>query len=313
MRQDKIVARIILIFSIANAVLAAPAVVRQRSLDHAGDKSTDESVSSLGSGSGYLPDSEVPSDPETSSVETPSLISDDHDTSSSIHPPPAFDTDHYYSDQLSESHFDSPTEDSWDGSLHSAGVPASGPQQLNDPPHTSGRPPSQDRPTLESEAAQLHNPLPGSGDQPLHDNPLPWWHSHYPVNPITSGSPLSQDHPTPESEAAQLHNPLPGSGNQPLYDDPNPWWRSYYPVRPITPGSPPSQDHPTLESEAAQLHNPLPGSGNQPLYDDPNPWWHKYRPSITELEQEVDKVKTKRIMRSVQSDQLLGLAFLPVF
>ena len=186
MRQDKIVARILLIFSIANAVLAAPGVVRQRLFDRAGDKSTDESesVSSLGSGSGYLPDSEVPSDPETSSgPETPPLLSNDDDTSSSIHSSPAFDTDHYYSDQLSESHFDSITE-SWDGwPLHSgsAGVPASGSQQLNDPPPTSGRPPSQDHPPPESETAQLHNPLPGSGDQPLHDDSLPWWHDYFPM------------------------------------------------------------------------------------------------------------------------------------
>ena len=192
MRRDKIVARILLIFSIANAVLAAPAVVRQRLFDRAGDKSTDEPTPSLGSGSGYLPDYEASPGPDT-----PPLLSDDSDTSSSFHLSSTFDTDKYYADQLSPSHFDSMTE-SWDGSssaaLHSAGVPesvapqldddppsASGSQQLNDPTPTSGRPPSQDHPTPESEAAQLHNPLPGSGDQPLHDDSLPWWHDYYPM------------------------------------------------------------------------------------------------------------------------------------
>ena len=183
MRRDKIVARILLIVSITNAVLAAPAVVRQRLFDRAGDESTDESTPSLGSGSGYIPDYEASPGPDTPRLSTSS--SDDSDTPSSFHSSSDFDADQYYADQLSssESHFGSSSKtESWDGlsaTLHSAGVPESGSQQSNDPPSTPGSPPSQDHPTPESEAAQLHNPLPGSGDQPLHDDSLPWWHDYY--------------------------------------------------------------------------------------------------------------------------------------
>jgi hypothetical protein len=175
MRRDKIVARILLIFSIANAVLAAPAVVRQRHLDNAGDESADESTPSLESGSGYLPDYEASPGPDRPPLST--LSSDDSDTPSSFHSESDFDADQYYADQLSssESHFGSKAESwhSWDGSpsatLHSAGVPASvapqldddppsasGSQQLNDPPPTSGSPPSQGHPTPESEAAHYY-------------------------------------------------------------------------------------------------------------------------------------------------------------
>jgi hypothetical protein len=129
----------------------------------------DGSTPSGGSGSGYFPDYEASPGPDT-----PPLLSDDSDTSSSFHLSSGFETDQYYVDQLSSSHFDSMTK-SWDGS--SSGIAsvaplldddppsASGSQQLNGPPPTSGRPPSQDHPTPESEAAQWHNPLPGSGDQ----------------------------------------------------------------------------------------------------------------------------------------------------
>ena len=214
MRRDKIVARILLIFSVTNAVLAAPAVVQQRRFvtDRAGVKSTSPGPSSLGSEtgppseSGYLPDFEGSPGPDT-----PPLLSDDSDTSSSLHLSSNFGTDRYYSDPLSESHFNSLTHSSVgssSSSLHPAEAPVS--QLENDPPSMSG-------------AQQFNDPPPKSGTSELHNIPL-----------ATSGRPPSQDHdPTPASpEAAQLHKP-PGSGDQPFHDDIHSSWQNWRPVTDI--------------------------------------------------------------------------------
>jgi len=175
MRLDKTFARILLIFSTANVVLAAPAVVRQRSFvtDRSDDESTDKS--------------------------TPLL---------------AKAIDSYHASQSSATSGSVPVAQgpapSLDGSVHQDSVPVSVAPQLNDPapgsgtlefhfvpppyvpPPTLGNPPSQHDLPLGSEATQLHKgPLPGSGSQPIPDDMHPSWYDWRPnteieevVNPV---------------------------------------------------------------------------------------------------------------------------------
>ena len=292
MRRDKIVARILLIFSIANAVLAAPAVVRQgRFVDRAGDESTDESTPSLGSGSGYSPSYEASPAPDTAP-----LLTGDSDPTSSFHLPSDFDTDQYYSDQLSSSHFNS-MDDSSDGvSSGTSHLPASSdtsyspasvaPQLDDDPSSASG---SQQLSDFDSDQYYL-DPLSSSHFNSMTESSdgLSSATSHSAASvtsqleddpPSVSGSQQLKD-----VDADQYHldqpqldgDPPSASGSQQLNDLPH------------TSGSPPPQDHP----EAAQLHNPLPGPGDRPLYDDLLPSWHDFPIKKVEREEE-DKVKSK--------------------
>jgi hypothetical protein len=207
MRRDQTFTRILLLFSIANVVLAAPAFVIQRSPVTDGPESTEGSV--------------------------PSLVSDS-DASQSLAglgvvsqaPPPL---------QVGSEH-GSPA-----GSVHQDFVPessGSGAQQLNDPPSTPGAQPlhSDSLPASEGlplqgdslpapEAAQLHNIPPsasgaaqlhdspsgpgaapshddlpsGSGAQPLHEDPHASWQNYRPVTEI-------EEAPSSRLESSHLHS-----------------------------------------------------------------------------------------------------------
>ena len=152
MRRDKTFARILLIFSIAIAVLAAPAVVRQRRfvIDRSDDESTEKST--------LLPYEMIDNYFASQSSATSGSVAQG--------PPP-----------------------SMAGSLHQDSAPLSVAPQSNDPAPLSGTSelhhdpplgseaqPLLDHPPPASEATQSHtDPLPGSGVQPSPDDMHPSW------------------------------------------------------------------------------------------------------------------------------------------
>ena len=255
MRRKKTVARVLLIFFIANVVLAAPAVVRQRSLvtDVPDDESTDESMPSL------------------------MTASDVSETS----PPPSQAGSLHESPPGSEKDW---TPGSPVGSLHQDGAEPAAPAGLHqdwiashaslsdvslsqdlESPHDSDS-------ALVPEAPQLHYVSPSYFSSP------------------TSGTPPSQDDPRPGSGSPPLHNDdsLAGPGAQPgiwkdvpLRSGAQP---SYQTLPPASEAAP-LHDEPLPGPGAAPLHNnPLSGSGAQPLHEDLHPSWQNYRP-VTEIEQ----------------------------
>ena len=172
MRRDKTFARILLIFSIANVALAAPAVIRQRTLitDGPNDGSTDKSMPSLETASGV---SETSAGPGSAPHEPPGSQQDW--TPGSGGSPPA-------------------------GSLHQDGVepatpppPPDGPPspQLNDPRPGSGTPQLHDgtpagpgaQPVDVTKNVPLRGDAPsGSGAQPLFKD-APWWQNYRGTSP----------------------------------------------------------------------------------------------------------------------------------
>ena len=172
MRQNKTVARILLVFSIANLVLAAPAGVRQRGLVTNGpdDDSADGSMhqffmpESSGSGSSQL------NDPLPTPGSTP--LQDELPAGSGAPP------------------------------LHGDSLPASEAAQLhNNPPQASEAAQLHDDPPSGPGAAPFPKDSPsGSGAQPLYEGLHPSWHSWTPVTEIEElpSSPLKSKAPSIE-------------------------------------------------------------------------------------------------------------------
>ena len=145
MRRDKTFARILFIFSIANVVLAAPAVRQRRFIT---DRYSDESTPLLDN----LIDSYSTSQSSVTQASPPSSAGSLHQDSAPVSVDP----------QLNDPQ------------------PVSGTSELHDDtPSSLGNPPSQDDAPQTSVAAQLKNdPLPGTGSQALHDDIHPSWHDH---------------------------------------------------------------------------------------------------------------------------------------
>ena len=160
MRRDKTFTRILLIFSIANVVLAAPAVVRQRHFvtDRSEDEPTDEST--------LLPDKLVDSYSASQSSAPSGSVTQ-------ASPPSSAESLHQDSAPVSVApQLNDPQ-------------PVSGTSELHVPPFTSGNPPSQDDVLPASEAAQLHSdPLSGSRSQPLYEDMAPSWYDWRPNTEI---------------------------------------------------------------------------------------------------------------------------------
>jgi len=184
MRRDKTLARIILIFSIASLVLAAPAVVRQRHLvtDRSDDESTD----------GLTPFPTPDSSAMSGSVpQAPPPLSEHEPPDESVHQDFLSQASRLGAPQLnglsSMSGAPSSQDDLPAGSgaplLHGDSLPAPEVAQLqNDLPSVSG-------------AALLHNELPsGSGAQPLYEDRHPSWDDW---KPNTEIEPAPSSHPPP--------------------------------------------------------------------------------------------------------------------
>jgi hypothetical protein len=181
MRRDKTFTRILLIFSIANVVLAAPAVMRQRRLvtDRSGDESTDKSTPLLND----LIDSYSASQSSAASgsvaqASPPSSAESWHQDSAMASVAPQSNDPQPWS-ETSESHYAAP-----------AYVPpfTSGnrdpPSQHDPPPETEMQPLFGNQPQA-SEAAQLHDDkLPASGAQPIFEDSHPSWHDFRPGTEI---------------------------------------------------------------------------------------------------------------------------------
>ena len=165
MRQDRIFARILLIFSIANVVLAAPAFIRQRALitDVQDDQSTDGSMPSLETASDM---SETPAGPDWVLQEPPQSQSGPLHVSTS-------GSEQYWTPMSSP------------GSLHQNGVepatppsPPAGLHQDGTSSQASSSPQLHDDPRPGSDTPQLHDDAPaGPGAQPLFSDP-PWWKNY---------------------------------------------------------------------------------------------------------------------------------------
>ena len=300
MRWDKTLARILLMFSIANVVLAAPALVRQRRLvTDRGDESKPDSLSDGPMRQNSLSDSYpwLDSFGEFSDEDpAPNSPASSHQDPVPVPEPPS-------------------------GSLKQDLVPVSGAPHLHgDPPPVPGGPLLQpasfsrwmqtnERPPSQWEVGESSHAVPEMSSQapearPLQDEKVPWWHD--PQNYIYQTS----DYAPKKKYASTRWTRLGGFGGDvdqalglvpmkwgywgdkagpkvapQLNNDPSPKPGSSESNRnPLpTSGTPPSQGDPTPASEAAQLHNDLlPGSGDQPLHGD----------TATEIEQEAgDNVK----------------------
>ena len=186
MRQDKTFTQILLIFSIANVVLAAPAVMRQRRLvtDRSGDGSTDKSTPLLND----LIDSYSASQSSAASgsvaqASPPSSAESWHQDSAMASVAPQSNDPQPWS-ETSESHYAAP-----------AYVPpfTSGnrdpPSQHDPPPETEMQPLFGNQPQA-SEAAQLHDDkLPASGAGPIFEDSHPSWHDFRPGTEIEVAEP----------------------------------------------------------------------------------------------------------------------------
>ena len=300
MRRDKTVARILLIFSIANVVLAAPALVRQRRLvtDRGDDEPTDES------------NPDAPSNgPVRQNSVSYSYSSADSTSLSGSEPGSRLESLGGYSDD-EDSTPNSPPSLHQDfvprppsGSLNQDSVPVSGgPESHDDLPsvsggprlqpapyqwwlHTDERPPSQwevgESSHTKEESHTVPKMLPPVPEaQPLQDEKNPWWHDKYlyPGNDIDETSNYGLTRWRPLGPAFQhLDNNSPSILGAPPSNDPppNPGSSELHNIPPPPPGSSSSHYDPTPASGAAQLHNnPLLGLGNQPLHDEETPWWH---------------------------------------
>ena len=238
MRRDKTFTRILLIFSIANVVLAAPAVVIQRSPVTDGQESTEGSVSSI------VPDSDASQSLAglggVSQAPPPSQAGAEHESpAGSVHknfvpessglgaqqlndPPTTPGAEQLHDDSPSGPGAQSPHEEDthlWQN-WYSVTVPessGSGAQQLNGPPTTPGAPPSHGDSLPASGAEQLHgsdDSPSGSGAQSPHEDTHLWQNWH-PVTEIEEApsSRLQSSHLEPETlEAPRISGGSLGSG-----------------------------------------------------------------------------------------------------
>ena len=215
MRRDRTFARILFIFSIANVMLAAPAVVRQRGLvtDVPDDQSTDESMPSLETASGV---SKTSAGPGLALQEPP------ESQSGSMHvSPPGSEQDWTGSPPA--------------GSLHQGGVEPATP-----PPPPAGlhqdwiaSHASLSDASLSQYSASPHDAdrTPGSLSPQFYDDPPSWTGSPQWSGPpeLHDDSPGSGAQPDAWKHVPLRGNPPSGSGAQPLFKDP-PWWQNYRPV-----------------------------------------------------------------------------------
>jgi hypothetical protein len=200
---DKTVVRILLIFSIANIVLTAPALVRQRRLvtDRADDEPTDESEKAPGSlAEPVRKDEVVPATPPSgwSPTESEQSLSD----SELLDWLNNFLGEGFPPNSPSCIHHD-PVPMPLSSSLHQDLVPVSGAPESHDdltrtPPspwglHTTERPPGQLEVGESSriESGTLGGSPPASGAQPLlddknpwHDDTTLWWHDLSPITDV---------------------------------------------------------------------------------------------------------------------------------
>ena len=205
MRRNKTVAWILLIFSIANVVLAAPALVPQRWLvtDRADDEPTpgeseqapgslaeplhQDGVVSATPPSGRLPSEESPSDSQLQQEldRLDRFLGEPLSPVSPLHPDymlePPFGSLHQDLEPVSgapdspESHDDLPVV---------YGGPRSQPPPFPWWLHTTERPPAQFEVGGTSSSVDSGAFPPASGAQPLHDDTTPWWHNLDPVTDI---------------------------------------------------------------------------------------------------------------------------------
>ena len=155
MHQGKTVARILLIFSIANFVLAAPAIVRQRRfITDRSDEPTDESTPLLAPISDASDSSAESGLSSQARPQSPAVMQDLGPVS--------------VASQLND-------PASVSGASESHSVP---PSMLGNPPSQDGLPPA-------SEAAPIHKgPSSGTGAQPFFEDAHPSWHDFRPGTEI---------------------------------------------------------------------------------------------------------------------------------
>jgi hypothetical protein len=193
MRQDKTFARILLIFSIANVILAAPALVQQRRLvtDRTDDELTSESEQDP---AGPVHQEVVPASPPPS-VGSPAGSEKSPTLSESWSDDPQFE----YLSKSSDSDSDSAPNSQF-GS-HQDSVPVSGGLPLEHKPfpwweHSDWRPPGKwevGEPSYSGPSALEMLP-PASVAQPLHYDTVgttPWWHSLNSVTDMDQASTMS--------------------------------------------------------------------------------------------------------------------------
>ena len=306
MRRDKTVARILLIFSIANVVLAAPALVRQRRLvtDRGDDEPpTDESQPDAWPNGpvrqnsvSYSYSASLSGSEPGSGLDSLGGYSDNEDPSPNSQP------------NLHQGSVPKPTSGSLNQDLvpvsgspesHDNLPPVSGGSRLQPAPYPSWLHTDEDHPSQWEVGESSHtvpemlSPVPGA--QPLHDEKNPWWHDLYlhPGNDIdeTSDYGLTRwrpwdsafqhldDDPPSMLGAQQSDDPPPKPGSSDLHNIPPP---------PL--GSPSSHYDPT---GTAQLHDyPLLGPGDQPFHDGMHLSWQSWLP-VTEIEKEADDKKVK--------------------
>jgi hypothetical protein len=248
MRRDKAATRIFLILSVIHVAAAAPATIRQRSL-------------------------------EVTEAVTPGLEKRANSDDESSHPFSRMDNDLPSTSGILPSQDDTSAAPG-DPELHSDPPAELGTPQLQDDLlSTPGAPPSQDDPLPASETPQLHNdqpPTPGAPPPP--DDTLPGSgssQSHDETSPVPTEL---QSDPPPELGTPQLHidRPPPTPGTLQLQDD-----------LPPTPGATPSHEGPLPASGTPQLHNDQrltlgallsqddasSASEDLQLHDDWSPWW----------------------------------------
>ena len=307
MRRNKIIARILFIFSIANVVLAAPALLRQRRLvtDRADDEPTGDSEQDSGLASSTGPAHQdlvvpaapaAPSQPEAGSEHgTPPGSEQDWEHASSngpVHqdwtvpatPPPSEAGSEHGSDepgrQGSVSYSYSPAE----SPPHSVSYSYS---PAESPPHSWSEPSEPDS-GLHSLGYPDQDPVPNSPSS-LHQDSVP----------EPPSGPLHQDL-APVSGAPELHDDLPiVHGGSRLQPAPFPWWLHTDERPPAqweegeSSHQPEESSHTPEESWQAVPETLPPAPEAQTLHDEANPWWHELYLYTDGNEQASDRASTK--------------------
>jgi hypothetical protein len=322
MRRDKTFARILLIFSIAHVVLAAPAVVRQRGLvpNVPDNELTDEPVPSLETAPDVSETSPPPS--QAASLHEPSVgleqgsapgspAGSSHQDGVELAAPPTQpagshqdwtpshgpSSDVPLSQDLASSHDAEFTPLSGSPESHYAPLvphyspPTPGTSSLHD--DSLARPGVQ--PSGLESVPLGDSPPSGSGVQPSRwDDSPPSVASGSGVQPLSKDPPwwqniaIEQASPSglssfhSEPGATLLHDDLSSGSEAQPLSKDPPWWQNFDHVSEIEEGSPLHSEPGALG--AASLHDNLPsGSGPQPLFKDP-PWWQNFD-HVSEIEE----------------------------
>ena len=317
MRRDKTIARILLIFSIANVVLAAPALVRQRGLvtDGSNDKPTDEPGQAPGSPAGSEQDGKLaPSDGPLyqhleSYFDSPSAAGSEQDGKLASSDGPLY--------QHLESYFDHPPSAA--GSLYAS--PAESLYASADESEQDGKLASSDRPSYQYLESYFNLPssagsLYASPAESLHASPAGSLYASAagseqgwsPDHDAVPGSPpgLHQDS-GPVSGAPPSHDDLPQSfGGLHLKDGPFPFWphTDWRPTSNWEVGES-SSEH-TVSGSPESLP---PKSGVQP-WDEDMLGWHDLKPA-TDIDQASTGGKSQgSVWSEVEADVADGAAHL---